>query len=154
MGANICTIPVFVADDVVGVVVADAAPVAGDHRTAGAEAFAVAGAGFVVELVFVGDFEGERASGLGGGDAFVEDADEFVRVGGVGGVALLLELAGGFLAGGGVVDAFVTFVVLVPAVDEVDDAGLDVGEVDEGIADGDPGVVDVFLGFGGGAAAF
>ena len=56
LGVYVCTIPVFAADDVVGVVVADAAPEAGNHGTTGAEALAVTGAAFVVELVFVGDF--------------------------------------------------------------------------------------------------
>ena len=154
LGRNVCAVAVLAADDVVGVVVADLAPVAGNHGAAGAEALAVAGAAFVVELVLVGDFEGAGASGFGFDRVLIHQFDQLFGVGGVGGVALLLQHPGGVFAGGDVVDAFVGFEVFVPVVDEVADAGLDVREVDEGVSDGDPLVVEEFLGFGGGAFAF
>lgn len=56
LGIDVSGVAVFAADHVVGVVVADAAPVAGNHGAAGAEALPVTLAGLVVELVFVRNF--------------------------------------------------------------------------------------------------
>ena len=72
---------------------------------------------------------------------------------GVGCVTFFHQPLGGLFSSAGVVAAFVVFEVFVPVVNEVDDAGQQIGEVNEAVGDRHPLVVDELLGFGVAARA-
>ena len=107
----------------------------GDHRAGAAEALAVSGAGQVVELIFIRHVK-DALTGLA--ELRIHDRNQLLGVFWIGCVAFAHEQLGAFVAIISAVHAFVLSVVLVPARDEVLDAGSQRWEVDEAIGDGNP----------------
>ena len=84
----------------------------------------------------------------------IHQGNQFARVVGVCCVSFFDQPLSGFFAVDCIVATFVLFVIFVPVVYKVDDAGEKIGEVNEAVGNSDPLVIDELLSFGVGAGAF